>query len=642
MLSHTFLGEPSYQDEMLNMPLMGNQQTDRPRPASEKQPNDQTNPPANDTVLSAQDKSNFYGRWIENGRFFGEVPEAIVAEEYTSGNSDFDLQADGMVDKFSGFIIGTGFHFLFRSKYKKVRSLNPLYRNFKTLATAGTELGLIFYNLRYLPMVLSTAIFSLAVGILAIPYWVYRQYYSKTPVDLRNVYTRVGPEGWSKYAKTFLVFGMYLGEVIGNFVSFVTRGDFLRNIAIYGAIGSFVTFLAGLIAVPLINKFFDKKLISTKDAFRNNYVRSGITFGVALGSAIGFVIGTVAFPGLGSLAGMAMGAAFGSVIGGISLGVYGKKITTYLQRKWKVKENTDNSWDYATRNMSYLFGFIGAAIGFVVPVPGGALVGATLGTAVGGAIGWAAGFFVIRAARIVSPEETKSKVLPWTQRIANGTMVGSMIGATVGFLLGLIGGPAGAVLGATIGYSLGATIGGLGYGLYDKTSRKLLRHYFMGKTINAEIEPLYVAPDVTLELPSPIDSPEVAAPAAAPISPTLAAATTTPAPEKIELPPPSAPVEVTSAPDVLQPSSPKITAILLEQKPTPPQRSRIMKLKPELTIDTSMPHTRENHELESPIANKIKITTPQTVFFKSRDHRTVVNDMPDFTLAAALPIELKA
>ena len=624
MLTQTSIfGEPSFQDDMLNMPLMGNQQTDRPKRASDKQSNDPTKPPANDTVLSAQDKSNFYGRWIEEGRFTGQVPEAIVAEVYTSGNPDFDLQLDIMVDKFGGFILGSTGHLIFKDKYKKIRSLNPLYRNFKTLATAGTELGLIFYNLRYLPMVLSTTIFSLALGILALPYWLYREYYSKTPLELRNVYSRVGPEGWSKYAKTFLVFGMYLGEVIGNFVSFAARGDFLRNIAIYGAIGSFATFIVGLIAVPLINKFFDKKLISTKDAFRNNYVRSGITFGVALGSAIGFVIGTVAFPGLGSLAGMAMGAAFGSVIGGISLGVFGKKITTLLQKHWKVSENTDNSWDYATRNMSYLVGFVGAAVGFLVPIPGGALVGITLGTAVGGAIGWAAGFFVIRAARKVLVEETRSKTLPWTQRIANGTMVGSMIGATIGFLFGLIGGPAGAVLGATIGYSLGATLGGLGYGLYDKASRKLLRHYLLGKTINAEVEPLMTTPDAAL-----VPTTEVAL-VSAPNSTILD--TETSAPEIINVTP-----SVIALPMAPQPSSPRITSLLAEQqKNSPPQRSR----KPQLTIDTKL--LDQAAELETPMLNKAKITVPQTVFFKPREYHEAFDDLPDYNLNA-MPIELKA
>jgi hypothetical protein len=630
--------ESLFQDGLMNMPIMGDDSVpDRKKVTPANQAVNSTNTSANDTV-SAQDKLSLYGRWVEEGRFIGQVPEVLVAEEYTSGNSDFDLLVDSIVNKISGLVIGSVSHGVFKSKYKKIRSLNPLYRNFKTLATAGTELGLIFYNLRYLPMVLSTAIFSLAMGLFAIPYWLYREYYSKTPLEQRNVYTRVGPEGWSKYAKTFLVFGMYVGEVIGNFISFITRGDFLRNIAVYGAIGSFVAFIAGLIAVPLINKFYNNKLIGTKDAFRNNYVRSGITFGVALGSVIGFVIGTVAFPGLGSLAGMAMGAAFGSVIGGIALGVYGKKITNYLQRKWKVKENTDNSWDYATRNLSYLFGFIGAAIGFFVPVPGGALMGATLGTAVGGAVGWAAGFFVIRAARKTSATENIALTLPWTQRIANGTMLGSIVGAGLGFLIGLAGGPAGAVLGASLGYSLGATLGGLSYGLYDKSARKLLRHYFTGKTIPADEEPLLTYADLEDKTKTAVSTASVFPVSVAPV---FQISIATSAPEKIETP--------RSGPELKEPliasqpsSSPRITSLLLAKQniASSPKRQppRLLLRGKSLTVDTTN-HVTLVHGSEEPIPNKFEISPLQaashTVLFKPHaGRRSPINEIPEFTLSA--------
>ena len=443
-----------------------------------------THPP--DDRLTDQDRLNFFGRWIEIARFLGGLPAALVAFLTPSEGADYDTQFEGMVDKIGGVAIGTALHFTFKGRYKKVRSLNPLYRNFKTLATAGTELGLLVSDFRVLPQILATAVFALGMGILAIPYWLYREYVLKTPLHLRNKHYKTGIEGWSKYAKTFLVFGMYVGEVIGTVMAFVVRGDYVRNIAVFGAIGSLITFAVGIVAVPLINKFFGDVLITQKDVFRNNYVRSGITLGIALGSAIGFFI----FPVLGPAVGMAIGAAFGSVVGGVLLGGFGYRITKYAQKNWHVKEDTDNSWDYATRNSSYLFGFLGAAVGFLfIPVPGGALMAAAIGSAVASAIGWGIGLYVIRQARRTSPEEQKATTLPWTQRIANGSMIGSMIGVTLGFCIGLAFGPGGAIMGATLGFSAGAMIGGLGYGLYDRKARELIIMFFRRQSMQPTVVP---------------------------------------------------------------------------------------------------------------------------------------------------------
>jgi hypothetical protein len=433
-----------------------------------------------DSKTTHRDMLDCYGRLVEVSRFPGEVPEVIVSDELATGNKAYDAQVNAMVDNFSGLLIASILFFLFKSHYKKANSLNPLYRAFKTLASAGTQVGFVFTDLRVLPQLLSVAIFSLALGVLALPYWLYRYYFVDPEKEDPNHNYRLGNEGWSKYVKTFLVFGLYLGEVAGNFVAFVTRGDYLTNIALFGAIGSVVAMLTGLIAVPLINKFFNKKLVTAKkDNFRNNYVRSGITFGVAAGSVIGFVLGSLVFPGLGAIAGMAVFAAFGSVIGGVALGALGNRITSYLQKSWLVPKDTDNSWDYASRNSSYFFGFIGATIGFFVPVPGGSLVGAAIGTSIGSSIGWLAGFFILHQARKTSLQEHKAQSLPWTQRLANGTMVGSMVGATLGFALGFaIAGPVGALSGATLGFSGAAIVGGLAYGLYDKTAQTMLRLYF--------------------------------------------------------------------------------------------------------------------------------------------------------------------
>jgi MFS family permease len=394
------------------------------------------------------------------------------------------------VDKISGVVIGSAMHLALQNKYRKVKSLNPLYRNFKTLAAAGTELGIVIGDLSRMPQVLATAIFALVLGVLAIPYWLYREhYYKETPVELLNKDYKTGVDGWSKYAKTFLVFGMYVGEAIGVFIALASSSlEVMRTLMFVGAIGSVVAFLVGLISVPIINKLTNGGLVTKKDVYRNNYVRSGITLGIALGSTFGYFLLPLILPALAPLATLAVGAAFGSILGGIAIGVYGGRITQYIQVNWHVIEDTDNSWDYATRNSSYLFGFAGAVIGFFVPVPGGALVGAAIGNAIASVVGWGLGLYVIRQARLTSREEQKALTLPWTQRIANGTMIGSMVGASLGFCLGLIGGAGGAVMGATLGFSAGAIAGGFAYGLWDKKARQLIYHFFRGESYVALVE----------------------------------------------------------------------------------------------------------------------------------------------------------
>jgi hypothetical protein len=485
--------------------------------------NDQSDQPK---LLTRADELNFYGRWIENGRYIGTMTAAIVDREVHTDNKDFHQQLDDSVDKMSGLVIGTLLHKIFESKYKKIDTINPLYREVKTLAAAATQVAIIAADLLPLPQAVASAFFVLPVIIFTVPYWLYSEYYVKpkkaksaaravnplissemvvaetdatesvaaeAQTKKSNQYTRMGTEGWSKYAKTSLVFGMYIGEVVGNIVSFVMRGDYLRNILVYGAVGSVVAFIAGVVMVPVINRFFGNKLITSKDNFRNNYVRSGITLGIAVGAVIGFGLALV-FPAIGIPVGMAVCSAFGSVLGGVLLGYKGRKITLYLQDNWKVEKNTDNSWDYATRNLSYFLGFVGAAIGFFIPIPGGSLVGAAVGTAIGSTLGWGGGLLLIRQARKNCNHDYPAETLPWTQRIANGTMIGSIIGITLGIGAGfLIGGPAGAVLGASLGFSAGAVLGGVAYVLYDKTARLLLRQYFTGKELLPHKPPVIVS-----------------------------------------------------------------------------------------------------------------------------------------------------
>jgi hypothetical protein len=559
--------------------------------------------------LTEQDRLNFFGRWIEIARFLGGLPALIVANIVHTHGKEYDDQLDGVADKIGGVVIGGLLHLAFQRYYKKIVSLNPLYRNFKTLAFAGTAIGIVVASLTALPMLLSTVVFSLGLASIAIPYKLLRdRYLVATPMDERNRYFKTGVEGWSKYGKTFLVYGMYVGELFGLIMGPLVRGgDLLRNIALFGAIGSVVSFLAGLIIIPIGNRFFNDMFISKdkedgskdKDSFRNNYVRSGITLGIAVGTIIGFI----AWPSAAILA-MTIGAAFGAVVGGIALGALGSGITKYIQDNWNVKEDTDNSWDYATRNSSYLFGFIGAAIGFFVPVPGGLLAGGAIGTTIGGVavgaalagaticgavasvIGWGLGLAVIRAARITARLERKAETLPWTQRIAFGSMYGSMLGATLGFTMGLIGGPALATMGGTLGFSAGAMVGGLTFGLWDDRSRELIRLYLRGETYRTPYEILEEEhwldlTNIDLDDPNATPSPDAAPAAAVRVSPlpiTPAAATVT------ELPIIEDSLELGGQASPRSPSTTRIMSSFSATNPTPAIAVSAAATSPKLTF----------------------------------------------------------
>lgn len=449
--------------------------------------------------LTAQDQLNFASRWLENGRFLGGLSQAALLASQKdhvdlsdSTEVNYEIQMGGVIGNSSGFLMGLILHWLVKGKYQKKKSYNPLYRNFKTLASFGFSVGMAVA--KTLPISSSAQNFvgailadisSLVCGLFAIPYWLFRQYVLKTPEAKRNLYARTGKEGWSKYGKTCLVYGASLGQVAGAIYSQVKRTNIMASMAIGSGIASIGSFLLGITLIPLINKLCSKILVSdSKDSFRNNYIRSGMTLGTAIGSAVGFLLGTVLLPGLGSTAGMLLGAAIGSMVGGVTLGVSGRRISQSVNTKWKISDDTDNSWDYATRSTSFLCAFLGSAIGFFLPIPGGALVGAALGGAIAGAIGWAAGFGVIHTARKINPIEPKSTTLPWTQRMASGSGIGSLIGSVLGFVLGMAGGPLGAIAGAALGGAIGGFIGGVCGVLYEKKARRSLSQVFVKSKVS--------------------------------------------------------------------------------------------------------------------------------------------------------------
>lgn len=439
---------------------------------------------------------NYLCRWIENSKFLGAIPRASLdyrEEQQIKDFSqplivDYDIQIGTLIGNGCGIILAVIFHFAFASRrlYKPNISLNPLYRNFKTLASLGAPAGTLLANvLPFLPKgsqklftVIFSDIFAIVFGLFAIPYWLYRENWLKTPAEHRNRYAKIGIEGWSKYAKTAIVLGMSLGQAIGAIVSFATGQNIFSCLAIGGGISALVCFTASVILVPLINKHFNNILISDphdKDSIRNNYIRSGITLGLSLGAVIGFFL----FPALGAVAGMGIGAAFCSVALGIVMGKYGQRISQYTKQQWgvgaRLERGTDNSWDYATRNTSYACAFLFSVVGFFLPIPGGSLVGAALGSAVGGVVGWFSGLYIIKKARELQPVEQPAETVPWTQRIANGANVFSLIGAAVGFGIGtLLLGPLGSIEGATLGFAIGGFVGSICGALFDKTAVNIL------------------------------------------------------------------------------------------------------------------------------------------------------------------------
>ena len=363
--------------------------------------------------------------------------------------------------------------------YTESTSKNPLYRNFKTLASLGYSIGSIFAiivsstkNLK-----LNNAVFSaFASFILGISAFAYR-WARKDHTE--NINEQLGVEGWSKYTKMALTLGLFLGQSIGGYISYVNSCDDITswsNITFYGSIFAVVSFAFAALLVPVVNslmyKLHDGKkmgilVADNKDLFNTNYVRSGMTLGAAFGSILGGLLGPAIITGLTPAIGIAVGSSLFAIISGILLGVYGYAITLKLKNDWKVLVDTDNSWSYASRNTSYVFGFIGTIFACIF-CPGASLLQTiAFASAISSLIGWFAGFGVMWTARCFELKEQKTEPteLPWTQRISTGANRGAIIGSCAGLILGLcIGGPLGligwisffgamaAIIGAAIGW----------------------------------------------------------------------------------------------------------------------------------------------------------------------------------------------
>ncbi|EHL30795.1 hypothetical protein [Legionella drancourtii] len=375
--------------------------------------------------------------------------------------------------------------------YTATKSKNPLYRNFKTLASVGFSLGIILAIVfsSSMDIKLEVSICSASVGfILGLFAFAFRHYRQSRPIvaaDKKNIDAQVGTEGWSKYSKLALTFGTSIGQSIGGYIAYVGGYDAIHSwntITLYGAIAAIISFLSVIILVPIINYLTRDAtkmglfVVKDKDVFNSNYIRTGMTLGVAIGTILGSLLGPLLFTGLSVSLGIAVGTGVCSIIFGITLGIYGHKLSLYLQNNWGIPVQTDNSWSYASRNTSYVFGFLGTAIACLL-CPGAALLqSAAIGAAISGLAGWFVGIGVIWKARQVEAIEKKSTV-PWTQRISSGATRGSIIGAFFGLILALTlctGGSLGLVGLITLSSALGGILGSLKEGIDDTTAKELI------------------------------------------------------------------------------------------------------------------------------------------------------------------------
>lgn len=480
------------------------------------------------------DKENLFTRFFELIPYTSRLARAIAdwffKESVTDQNQvevENELEAGVLIGNASGFIIAGILRYLTKKYYKGGKTVpNPFYRAFKTLSSAvGVPLGnILSYCLSSIPVLNSfpdmqkfisnvlVDIVTIAVGLLTIPYWIINQLFNKKAAKEQEknpkpaiILARVGEsDGWSKYAKAAFIYGTFWGQVIlAVGVGIAREALTSAKLLVGGAIGGLASFILSVFLVPLVNKLTLKTVSDNtkpgktvklgffmrqdKEDFRTNYVRSAANLGLALGGCIGAIIGTYLLPGPGTMVGLTLGSAIGGLIVGTLGGVYGSRVLKYIHRKFKMDRDTDNSIDFTTRSCSYLFGFLGSAVGIICalwcPLPGlsGLLLaaaGSAIGGAVGSLIGWGAGVAIPKIARTRQPKEVLVKkldqpVLSWTQRVgygSNAASVGLMLGFGLGFaLIMAFGWPVtSAVIGAMICSNVCGFVGGVIGGFYKR------------------------------------------------------------------------------------------------------------------------------------------------------------------------------
>lgn len=442
------------------------------------------------------------------GAFLGSIYYLLAHTTPLTGSSL--MLVGGTIANFITWFIGEQLiHRLavYFNLYTTSTSKNPLYRNFKTLSSVGFYLGIMLALIlpASMDLKLATSIYGASagfiLGLFAFAYRYYRQSLPVAPEDEKNIDTQVGTEGWSKYSKLALTFGTSIGQSMGAYIAHVGAYDAINSwnaITLYGAIAAIISFSSVIILVPIINyltRDANKRgafVVKDKDVFNSNYIRTGMNLGVAIGTILGSLLGPLLVPGLSVAVGIAIGSGLFSILCGATLGIYGYKLSLYLQHNLGIPIKTDNNWSYASRNTSYVFSFLGTAIACVL-CPGAALLqSAAIASAISGLVGWFVGIGVLWQARQIDAHEKKSS-LPWTQRISSGATRGSIIGAFFGLVLALTlcsGGALGLIGWITLASALGGIGGSLYEGFDDAVAKDLLGKMLFGDKSAAPLTPV--------------------------------------------------------------------------------------------------------------------------------------------------------
>lgn len=439
--------------------------------------------------------NNYEARYVELAKPMGG-PIALIIYYLLGGindDPDMKIKLSNIIATFVCWVLGEQIIHricVYFNLYTKPNSKNPLYRNLKTLSSLGSALGIILAPLcaslanRKLLISLLSMLMGPIIGLIAFIFSQINEEHSSLHDE-----ARLGTEGWSKYAKTALVLGSSIGQLLGGIISYIHNSDSVASmgdITLYSAIASVVSFFAVVILIPLINRLTRNKnekkaggilVTDDRDVFNNNYVRSGLTLGVAIGTILGGLLGPIMITGLSVEVAIAIGASACSIICGIGLGFFGQNLSVYFEKFWGVSRSTENSWSYATRSTSYYFSYLGIAITYVLCPAATLMQSIVIGSAIASLIGWFAGLFIIWLARKIEPDETKMSAftLPWTQRISSGATKGTVIGAFSGLAIScLAGGPFGLVGWCVLLSALGGIIGGIKNTFSDPVFYKLI------------------------------------------------------------------------------------------------------------------------------------------------------------------------
>lgn len=413
----------------------------------------------------------------EETAIFDQAVAGIATGLFVEDETEAGVIAN-FVGAMSGAFIATGF-FSLRKKLPKrfrdklnVTQANPWSRRFKTLFVLGQKCGELAGDFLPIPLHLpfssiTRKMFSKVTGYFTgILFGIAGIAFFKGDLsEAEEKIFRFGRDAWTKYAKTGLTFGYYLGIVIGAVVgTFLLPGvGTLAGTLIGGAIGSITGFITAMVAVPIINKiknayaaykakknpaFPEKKPEEAGffNSYRTNYIRAGMALGGGIGGIIGGLLGVFLLPGLGAIPGTLIGAAFGSLLGGVVYGIAGP----YISKRFGLSDNV-NSHDYAIRTASMFGGTNGLGQGLSPLSPKLGAITPSIGSTIFGLIGVARQTYKAKKAGATNPEED-DYILPWTQRAATGVMMGSAIGAFIGFFIfPPFGSPIGAGLGGLLG-----------------------------------------------------------------------------------------------------------------------------------------------------------------------------------------------